>query len=372
MDDKPYCKFLLPSDPFFQCPHPPQFNGYCIFHYQKLNSDNLSKWNEGQIENLRRREQQCGYELFKLIERFEKDSSVEFIDLRGFSFPAVGCSREFTKPVSFEFATFNGPANFNNAIFKKGLNFANSVSYEEMDFSKGQFEQADFSRAIFNKPVSFNNVTFRSAVVFNAAKFNGGSLFHQVEFQNDCWLIAAKFGGITYFTEIKTNGTLNFAGSTISGEFHFEGPAQIGDMTFANITQTRDATIIFDKVDLSKVKFIDTNLENINFRDVNWGHLVSKPSMFGMKRKILFDELQLSSPNKKQDFEKVAENYRQLVLNYERKRDFDSAEDFHLGEMEMRRRKIAGSTSAGWKRKIRENVNVYALYKLLSCYGTSY
>ena len=47
------------------------------------------------------------------------------------------------------------------------------------------------------------------------------------------------------------------------------------------------------------------------------------------------------------------------MLNYERKRDYETAESFHIGEMEMRRKK-------------RGRLNVYSFYRLLSNYGTSY
>jgi hypothetical protein len=78
----------------------------------------------------------------------------------------------------------------------------------------------------------------------------------------------------------------------------------------------------------------------------------------------------------------VAENYRQLVLNYEAKRDFDTAEDFHIGEMEMRRKKkekqaedeAAKAKWLGMKLLWRcwGVINGYSIYKFLSNYGTSY
>jgi hypothetical protein len=102
------------------------------------------------------------------------------------------------------------------------------------------------------------------------------------------------------------------------------------------------------------------------------------------RRKALWDEFR--HKGEQPDYEKVAENYRQLVLNHEAKRDFDTAEDFHIGEMEMRRKKkrkpaedkAAEAESRGvkmlwhWWGTIREWTNGYSIYKLLSNYGTSY
>jgi hypothetical protein len=71
-------------------------------------------------------------------------------------------------------------------------------------------------------------------------------------------------------------------------------------------------------------------------------------------------------------YEALSENYRQLVLNYEQKRDFDAAEDFHVGELEMRRKKKGAPFEIRFLRKLREWFNEYALYRLSSAYGTSY
>jgi hypothetical protein len=50
--------------------------------------------------------------------------------------------------------------------------------------------------------------------------------------------------------------------------------------------------------------------------------------------------------------ELVNRNYRQLVLNYESNWDFDMAEHFHVGEIEVRRKAIELSSPTGWKRML--------------------
>jgi len=72
------------------------------------------------------------------------------------------------------------------------------------------------------------------------------------------------------------------------------------------------------------------------------------------------------------DYEKIAENYRQLVLNYEACRDYDTAESFHIGEMEMRRKKKAANIKNLRLRRIRKWLNSYGVYRVLSNYGTSW
>jgi hypothetical protein len=118
--------------------------------------------------------------------------------------------------------------------------------------------------------------------------------------------------------------------------------------------------------------YLNTNLERIRFRDVKW------PSKG--RRQALWDEFHYEGWQP--DYEKVAENYRQLVINYKAKRDFDTAEDFHIGEMEMRRKKkrkeaedeAAKAKWLGMKMLWRcwGVINGYSIYKFLSNFGTSY
>jgi hypothetical protein len=142
------------------------------------------------------------------------------------------------------------------------------------------------------------------------------------------------------------------------------------------VTLDEKAEVGFEKANLTQASFLDTNLERIHFREVDWYHKG--------RRKALWDEFR--HKGERPDYEKVAENYRQLVLNYEAKRDFDTAEDFHIGEMEMRRKKkeeqaknkAAEAKSRGMKllwhcwEAIHQRTNGYYLYWLASNYGTSY
>jgi hypothetical protein len=147
-------------------------------------------------------------------------------------------------------------------------------------------------------------------------------------------------------------------------------------MFFTRVTLDEKAEVVFEKANLRQTSFLDTNLERIHFRDMEWPRKA--------RRQALWDEF--PHEGRQRDYEKVAENYRQLVLNYEAKRDFDTAEDFHIGEMEMRRKKKRKQAEykaekAEWRSMetlwhcwgaIRERTNGYSIYKLSSNYGTSY
>jgi hypothetical protein len=138
------------------------------------------------------------------------------------------------------------------------------------------------------------------------------------------------------------------------------------------VTLDEKARVVFEKANLTQASFLDTNLERIHFRDVKWPRKG--------RRRVLWDEF--LHKGEQPDYEKVAENYRQLVINYEAKRDFDTAEEFHIGEMEMRRKKkgkqaedeAAKAKWLGMKLLWRcwGVINGYSIYKFLSNYGTSY
>jgi hypothetical protein len=70
-------------------------------------------------------------------------------------------------------------------------------------------------------------------------------------------------------------------------------------------------------------------------------------------------------------FEAVAENYGQLVVTYDQRRRFIRAEQCHIGEMEALR-KSKGANCQSSRRFLHNWTNGYALYLVLSRYGTSY
>ena len=186
----------------------------------------------------------------------------------------------------------------------------------------------------------------------------------------------ATFDGTVFFGAATFSGEAYFSGATFSGAASFRGETFKGECRFMEVTLDEKARVVFEKANLKQASFLDTNLEQIHFRDVEW------PSKG--RRQVLWDEF--PHEDEQPDYEKVAENYRQLVLNHEAKRDFDAAENFHIGEMEMRRKKkkrkaenkAAQAKSRGirtlwhWWGTIREWTNGYSIYKLLSNYGTSY
>ena len=66
----------------------------------------------------------------------------------------------------------------------------------------------------------------------------------------------------------------------------------------------------------------------------------------------------------------IAELYQQLKKNYDERKDYWTAGDFHYGEMEMKRLHSRGNNR--WVRWLYRNHGVVAWYKYASRYGESY
>ncbi|MFC1537494.1 hypothetical protein ACFL4P_01560, partial [Gemmatimonadota bacterium] len=193
------------------------------------------------------------------------------------------------------------------------------------------------------------------------------------------FFIDSKFRRQAYFHGAKFNGRIEFEGFRENEERRAMNHCFYDSAYLGGIEQGEKAKVIFNKVDLSRTSFLDTDIENFTFRDINWHSPTPKQPWLPRREKVLFDEFRHLHPEawekdeqpKEPDYSKLAENYSQLVLNYEKKRDFISAHEFRIGEMEVRRKHVGAKASPRW-RKIRTWLNAYSLYRILSNYGTSY
>jgi hypothetical protein len=73
------------------------------------------------------------------------------------------------------------------------------------------------------------------------------------------------------------------------------------------------------------------------------------------------------------DYRAVAQIYQQLKKNYDARLDYWTANEFHFGEMEMKR--LAGPTDGpllGLRQWLHRRLSLVALYRYASDYGNSY
>lgn len=296
-----------------KCPRSVHANGLCIFHMAKPTSEEKQKMPPDQRQVAELTEKRFREKFISLLEEVENDTQVDGYDFQGFKFPSLDCrEKTFSKPIQFVDATFSGKADFSQATFSG---------------------KASFAGATFSGEAFFVGATFSHEANFSTAIFKGATLFkplnHLVfDSEHEC-----------YFKRLRVD---------------------------------KEASVEFEGVILSKASFLDTNLEILSFRNVRWHPLTA--NSYSWRNVALWDEV---NPRKKKyisvgDYEKIAENYRQLVLNYDRKRDFRMAEQFHIGEMEMLRKRSGAGASSALRRWLGSTLNGYAIYRLLSHYGTSY
>jgi Pentapeptide repeats (9 copies) len=335
---KQTCTFKLRNTADFTCPHPAWAKSLCVFHFLSVREGmpDIENWkvaspNEDGIRT----------EFLGLLQSTESDSSCSVADFRGFCLPSLDLrGRTFTKDVLFNEAHFYGSVVFIETTFEKPANFSNAVFAGSADFYSMGFEDS----------VSFSQV---------------------------------RFEGDVEFVDGVCNGSAEFAQSTVSGRLQFLNWRFEGECSFEYVRCAKTGTILLEHVNLDNATFLGTQLELIEFRAVTW--LSS-----GTRRKMLRDELpgalrgaggRSIDPNNhaiededEVDYfhEQLAANYRQLVLNYEKMRDFETAEEFHFCEMEMRSVIAERRYRNAFRKWIWRHFGPYRLYRVFSGYGASW
>ncbi|MBU4230813.1 MAG: pentapeptide repeat-containing protein [Proteobacteria bacterium] len=308
----------------------------------------------------------------------------------------------FLELASFWFAKFSAPITINRCTFDK-----------EAIFQGCTLDSPDFSESTFSGTVGFVMTTFKNTSNFKLCNFKGSADFSAIVFDGtprfDFRL--ASFGGKFVFgayrdqigplsceeldfSDVKLDekssltfqylevGKIDFYQVRLDDvDLRFDN-VKIGDGDFRKILSNSRATVSFIDTSLDNALFIDTNIEKFNFiGKTEWRNLYGRYALRSEDELLqtldligpttVLTEDQIKEINNK--IETNSENYRQLVRNYELKRNFSVAEQFHIGEMEMQRRKshIKRYERHGLTRSIM-SFNDFALYRLLSRYGTNY
>jgi uncharacterized protein YjbI with pentapeptide repeats len=234
--------------------------------------------------------------------------------------------------VNFNGARFGAEANFKGATFTKGANFNSARFSAEAHFGTAKFNGiASFTGAAFSVGVHFILATFSGVAHFVAAKFNGIASFNSVTFSG-----AANFSGAQFHERA------DFRWATFSGRTHFagrEGSDQTGyifagaEVDFREVVIASTDAVAFEDADLTKCQFQGTDLRKLHLIGVTWPQKG--------RRTIIYDE---TAPGNSEEgdggprpWSQLERLYRELKQNYEDRRDYERAGDFHYGEKEMRR-----------------------------------
>jgi hypothetical protein len=246
--------------------------------------------------------------------------------------------------------TFKGGVEFQNAKFAKkalflGATFAGSTYFSDMTFG----EASDFTSANFMHGAVFTGSTLIGPAIYSHAAFVDTGDWSEAEFRD-----RADFRDTSFTLGDK------------------ESPSAV----FSLARFYKPGEIVFEDVDLDRAVFFNCDVSQVWFKpSVNWGRRPRQGQL------AVFEETASNEVAEdysfqvegKRNYRAIAQIYRQLKKNYDSRLDYWTANEFHFGEMEMKR--LAGPTDGRllWLRRWwHRNLSFVAWYKYASDYGNSY
>ncbi len=274
----------------------------------------------------------------------------------------------FGKRAFFEVASFGEGASFGGAKFGEdarfdGATFGQGASFIETLFDEG----ARFFSAKFGKDTLFHRAAFGKNTSFEGARFESGASFYRAAFGDGADFRYADFTGSAAFEEATALGSLAFLGLPESPKGRiFSGGAGV-PVSFERVRLDRPDRVWFSSANLEGVSFLNTDVTGVNFVDAAWPK--DKNGNISFRGKILTG-VKFEKPPSRATFEWLERLCQQLKLNFENKRNYADAGEFHFAEMEYRRRRYAENRE--WSRAgFGERFSALAiwLYKALAGYG---
>jgi uncharacterized protein YjbI with pentapeptide repeats len=290
----------------------------------------------------------------------------------------------FHKKVHFNHVQFLGPVRFDNAVFSEDADFSGVSFNGEADFSTSRFlgnadfsgvrfsgnarferalceGSANFEHAVFSNGGDFAGVIFSNDVNFVNAKFKRYTSFRRTGFASDADFAVAQFASKADFRIAQFSNDANFEAVDFGAQADFERARFLGYTDFRRITVDKDSEnagtfflryaffsdpnrVYIGGPGVKKSSFIGTNIEGVHFVDAEWPR---RKGLFKKYRKKAFDEElaeKVTAKDEKTDedfivnWEDAVEVYRKLRRNYEGRLAYETAGDFHYGQMECRRR----------------------------------
>ena len=226
----------------------------------------------------------------------------------------------------FDSANFYGEAIFWQAKFEGVADFVWAMFAAEADFTEATFlQKADFSEALFAGKANFSSVQFNAETDFFGTQFKKEADFHFVEFK-----------GITFFAGGPRKRTKGLHMRVVGREGYppsewllkiFSGV----DTDFTDVIITPLDALILRDADLTKCQFLGTDLRKAEITAATWPQV-------GNRRLGVYDEIAPLEKDGKREWHHIERLYRELKQNYEDRRDYERARDFHYGEKEARRK----------------------------------
>jgi hypothetical protein len=279
--------------------------------------------------------------------------------------------------------TFTQNADFCGATFTQDADFGNTTFTQNADFGNTIFKQnAGFSRVTFTRNASFGDATFTQNVGFSNAIFKQNADFSRVNFKQDADFCEATFTQNVIFERIEFCGTADWHECKFLDQAEFrhidfepKEPGKPGAV-FIMAKFAKPGEIVFEDVDLSRALFLNCDVSAVRFTSsVDWAERKGHRGLAVFEEEILLDpELsQIQEEYGEFDYDAVEQIYHQLHKNYDDRLDYRKANDFHYGEMEMRRLEPPSYGRLLTVRCIlRPWMSLLNLYRITSDYGNSY
>jgi len=235
---------------------------------------------------------------------------------------------------NFRFLYFPEKADFNGATFNEGVDFSYAKFAKRAGFVEAKFtERANFASAKFTGGVDFLGTKFTKGADFKGATFNEEADFNGATFAKEAIFFRATFRARTIFAPIqpvqRKDKTLQIFSEA--------------DVDFSRVIVEPPDVLTLRDADLKKCRFQHTDLRKVEITNADWPEIIwpkKMPKGFGWlrtKRIGVYDEASLPK-GETRSLPHIERVYRELKQNYEDRRDFDRAGDFHYGEKQMRRK----------------------------------
>ena len=281
---------------------------------------------------------------------------------------------QFEGEAYFLYAEFKGVADFIAAEFKEEADFSRAKFKGEAKFGSAGFkEEANFRKAEFEGEVNFGRAEFKEEADFSEAEFEGEANFCRAEFEEEAYFYTttfhdadfsfAIFKGETVFSRARFKAAADFRGGVDKEEDdqeddqekEYELFSREDDTLFLRVMFEKPELVYFYRVNLSRCRFLDTDLKSVNFIGITDWHQEGW-------RAALYDEI---NDDSSKSYPELMELYRQLKQNYEERRNWEVAGHFHFGQMMMQLRQK-------WQEgKIAASL-ILQVYRILGGYGVRY
>jgi hypothetical protein len=278
----------------------------------------------------------------------------------------------FTKNAIFVGATFTQDADFSGATFTQDANFLSATFTQNAGFSLATFKQgANFSLATFTQSADFSSATFTQNADFDLATFTQSADFRRATFTRNAGFVRTNFHGMTNWRGCRFLDQAEFRLTV----FESKNPGT-SSAVFSLAKFAKPGEVMFDNVDLSRALFHNCDVSQVWFTpSVQWAKRDDNRGLAVFEETIPLEQEDASVLQRdgQRDYRAVAQIYQQLKKNYDSRLDYWTANEFHFGEMEMKR--LAGPTDGpllGLRRRWHPRMSLVALYRWASEYGNSY